>query len=261
VVAAGPAANFLLAIVVFAVLFAAVGRPVATPVVSSVVANSAAATAGLQNGDRISEIAGNKVARFEDIQRIVGQHPNDTLPFVLTRDGTSRTVQVTLGARGEAGHQVGVLGISGAQVISQRLDPLSAVVAGVQQTWEIASQTLVGVGQMIGGTRGTAELGGPLRIAQLSGQAAQLGLVPLVSLIGFLSVSLGLINLFPIPVLDGGHLLFYAVEALRGRPVPPQAQEYGYRAGFAVIMALAVFVTWNDLTQMGIFRWVVHLIG
>jgi regulator of sigma E protease len=114
---------------------------------------------------------------------------------------------------------------------------------------------------MIGGSRGTDELGGPLRIAQLSGQVAQLGIASLISFIGVLSVNLGLINLFPVPVLDGGHLLFYLMEALRGRPLPQRAQEYGFRAGLALLACLFVFATWNDLTHLGLFRWVASLIG
>ena len=114
---------------------------------------------------------------------------------------------------------------------------------------------------MLSGARGTDELGGPLRIAQLSGQVAQLGLASLVSFIAVLSINLGLINLFPIPVLDGGHLLFYLVEALRGRPLPARAQEYGFRAGLAVLACLFIFATWNDLTNIGLFRWVAGLIG
>jgi regulator of sigma E protease len=131
----------------------------------------------------------------------------------------------------------------------------------VTQTWTITSQTFMGVAQMISGTRGTDDLGGPLRIAQLSGQVAQLGIASLISFIGVLSVNLGLINLFPIPVLDGGHLLFYAAEALRGRPLPQRAQEYGFRAGLAFLACLFVFATWNDLTHLGVFRWVAGLIG
>ena len=107
---------------------------------------------------------------------------------------------------------------------------------------------------MISGQRGTEDLGGPLRIAQLSGQVAQLGLASLISFIAVLSVNLGLINLFPIPVLDGGHLLFYLAEAIRGRPIPPRAQEYGFRAGLALLAGLFIFATWNDLTHLGIFH-------
>jgi regulator of sigma E protease len=125
----------------------------------------------------------------------------------------------------------------------------------------VTRETIIGVGQMISGRRGTEDLGGPLRIAQLSGQVAQLGLTSLISFIAVLSVNLGLINLFPIPVLDGGHLLFYLAEAIRGRPLPPRAQEYGFRAGLAFLAGLFVFATWNDLSHLGIFNWVARLMG
>jgi regulator of sigma E protease len=144
-------------------------------------------------------------------------------------------------------------------VTYQHLGPASAIAAGATQTWQITRDTVGGLWQMISGQRGTADLGGPLRIAELSGQVARLGLASLVSFIAVLSVNLGLINLFPIPILDGGHLLFYIVEAIRGRPVPPRAQEYGYRAGFALLAGLFLFATWNDLTQLGIFHWMAGL--
>ena len=262
VVAAGPLANFVLAIVLFAGLFAIAGRPVATPVVSTVLESSPAAVAGLQPGDRITAIDGAKIASFEDIQRIVTREPGATVSVQVARQDGSHVFKLTVGSRaGDGGKPVGMLGITGANVEMRRLDPLRALEAGVAQTWEISAQTLVGIGQMIGGHRGTEDLGGPLRIAQLSGQAASLGLGPLIMLMGVLSVSLGLINLFPVPILDGGHLLFYLAEAVFGRPVPPRAQEYGYRAGFAVIAALFLFVTWNDLAHLGIVRWVAGLFG
>ena len=131
----------------------------------------------------------------------------------------------------------------------------------MEQTVDVTRQTVSGVWQMLSGQRGTDDIGGPLRIAQLSGEVAQLGIASLVSFIAVLSINLGLINLFPIPVLDGGHLLFYAAEALRGRPIPPRAQEYGFRAGFALLVGLFIFATWNDLTHFGLFRWVAGLIG
>ena len=140
-----------------------------------------------------------------------------------------------------------MLGIRGGQVEYQRLTLPEALIGGVTQTWQVTSETVVGVAQMISGRRGTEDLGGPLRIAQLSGQVAQLGLASLISFIAVLSVNLGLINLFPIPVLDGGHLLFYLAEAIRGRPVPPRAQEYGFRAGLALLAGLFILATWNDL--------------
>lgn len=261
VVAAGPIANFLLAAVLFAGLFAFHGRPVndGATTIGTVVEGSAAATAGLLPGDRVLALDNEAVTRFEQIQRHVQPRAGQPIAVRIQRDGAERSLTITPTPRGPDGQ--GVLGIAGGAVSFERLDPLTAVVAGVAHTGDIVVQTLAGLWQMIAGQRGTEELGGPLRIAQLSGQVAELGLVPLISLIAVLSVNLALINLFPIPVLDGGHLMFYAAEAIRGRPVPPRAQEIGFRAGFAVLIALFVFATWNDLTQFGLFRWVAGLAG
>lgn len=261
VIAAGPIANFLLAAVLFAGLFATVGRGVVAPLVGEVLPGSAAASAGLVAGDRIRTIAGSPVERFEDIQRIVAANPGVTLPVTVESGGASRALSVTPEARGPSGHQVGVLGIRGGPVEYQHLAVWEAVPAGIGETWEVTVQTLAGVWSMISQSRGTEDLGGPLRIAQLSGQVAQLGFVSMVSFIALLSVNLGLINLFPIPMLDGGHLVFLAAEAVRGKPLPARAQDYGFRAGLALLVALFVFATFNDLTQIGIFRWVAHLFG
>jgi regulator of sigma E protease len=154
-----------------------------------------------------------------------------------------------------------MIGVRGGVVEYTPVNLPEALWSGVTQTWTVTSDTVVGLSQIISGTRGTDELGGPLRIAQLSGQVAQLGISSLITFIAVLSVNLGLINLFPIPVLDGGHLLFYLAEALRGRPLPQRAQEYGFRAGMALLAGLFVFATWNDLTHLGLFRWVAGLIG
>ncbi len=263
VVAAGPIANFLLAAVLFAALFGTVGRPVSVPVIGEVVAEGAAAKAGLRAGDRVQAIDGVAVSRFEDIQRIVTASPDHELSLRILRDGQEQTLSVTPSSRDAGqGRRVGLLGVRGGGTAEfTRLSPVQAIAAGVVQTWDVTAQTVAGLGQMLSGARTTDELGGPLRIAQLSGQVAQLGLASLVSFIALLSVNLGLINLFPIPILDGGHLLFYFVEAVRGRPLPPRAQEYGYRAGFAVLACLFVFATWNDLTHLGLFRWMTGLIG
>jgi regulator of sigma E protease len=153
------------------------------------------------------------------------------------------------------------LGVRGGAVEYQHVSLPVALWGGVTQTWDITRETFSGLAQMISGSRGTDDLGGPLRIAQLSGQVAKLGIASLVSFIAVLSVNLGLINLLPIPVLDGGHLLFYLAEAVRGRPLPQRALEYGFRAGLAFLACLFVFATWNDLTQLGLFRWVAALIG
>jgi regulator of sigma E protease len=262
VVAAGPIANFLLAAVLFAGLFAVVGRPVAQPVVGEVVANSAAAHAGMLAHDRIVAIDGAPIHTFEDIQKAITPRPGQTMAVEVDRGGATRTLSVTTNARTEAGGaRVGVLGIQGGAIAYQRMSLPAAIAGGVTQTCEVTRETVVGLWQMISGQRGTGDLGGPLRIAQLSGQVAELGLASLVSFIAVLSVNLGLINLFPIPVLDGGHLLFYLVEAIRGRPIPPRAQEYGFRAGLALLACLFVFATWNDLSHLGLVRWVAGLIG
>ena len=261
VVAAGPIANFLLAMVLFAALFATAGRPVTLPVAGEVIADTAAARAGMQADDRIVAIGGAPVATFEDLQHIIAAHPAERLTVTVRRGDATLDLPVLTDQREAGGQKVGMLGIRGGKVEYQRLSLPEALWSGVVQTWQVTAETISGVAQMITGRRGTEDLGGPLRIAQLSGQVAQLGFASLVSFIAVLSVNLGLINLFPIPVLDGGHLLFYAAEAIRGRPIPPRAQEYGFRAGLALLAGLFIFATWNDLTHLGIFNWMARLIG
>ncbi|HEY3846414.1 MAG TPA: RIP metalloprotease RseP [Acetobacteraceae bacterium] len=261
VVSAGPVANFLLAMVLFGALFASMGKPVTMPVVGDVLAGSAADHAGLKANDRIDSIAGQPIRTFEDIQRIITAHPDDTLSLTITRDGVTSTVQAHTEAQVSDGQRIGMLGIRGGTIEYYHIGLGLALWGGVTQTWDVTSETVAGIGQMIAGTRGTEDLGGPLRIAQLSGQVAELGFASLVTFIAVLSVNLGLINLFPIPVLDGGHLLFYLAEAIRGRPLPARAQEYGFRAGLAVLASLFIFATWNDLSNIGLFHWVAHLIG
>ncbi len=262
VVAAGPIANFLLAAVLFTLLFATVGRPIATPVVGDILPGSAAARAGLATGDRVTAIDGAPIKSFEDIQRIVSSRPADHMQMDVTRGDRPLSLPVLTDSR-DAGHGkiIGVLGIRGGNTEYQQLSLPQAIAGGIAQTWDVTAQTIAGVWQMLSGQRGTEDLGGPLRIAQLSGQVAQLGIASLISFIAVLSVNLGLINLFPIPILDGGHLVFYLAEAIRGRPIPPRAQEYGFRAGLALLAALFVFATWNDLTHIGLFRWVAGLMG
>ncbi len=261
VVAAGPVANFVLAAVLFALLFATAGRPLILPEVGEVLKDSAAAAAGLRTGDRILAIDGQQISEFEDIQRIVAARPDAKLTLELSRDGQTRTLTLTTGAREAGGKRIGSLGVTAHATAFHRLPLGQAVVEGVGHTYYVAEQTLAGLWQMVTSGRGTEDLGGPLRIAQLSGEVAQLGFPSLIDFIAVLSINLGLINLFPIPILDGGHLLFYAAEAVRGRPLPARAVEYGFRAGFALLVGLFVFATWNDLSHLGLMRWVAHLIG
>ncbi len=265
VVAAGPLANFLLAAVLFAGLYATLGKPVAPErtdppaVIGEVVANSAAYKAGLKVGDRILSIEGKPIERFSELQAAVSTAPGQTLAMRVLRGNSEISATATVEARGTTG----ILGVRSAAPppVFEPVGLGASLVGGVVRTWDVSAQTLAGLWQMITAQRGTEELGGPLRIAQLSGQVAQLGVASLVSFIAVLSVNLALINLFPIPILDGGHLLFYLAEAIRGKPLPPRAQEYGMRAGLAVILALFVFATWNDLGHLGLFRWVAGLVG
>jgi regulator of sigma E protease len=224
-----------------------------------VIAGSAAQAAGMQQGDRIETINDRKINDFEDIVRVVSTHPGVMLRLGILRDGKEQAISVAPTAHDDGGGgKIGVLGIAGAL---RPVGPAGAVMDGIGHTYDVAAQTLAGVWEILTGQRGTAGLGGPMRIAALSGQVAQHGFGSLVSFIALLSVNLGLINLFPIPILDGGHLLFYAAEAIRGRPLPPRALDYGFRAGLALIACIFLFVTWNDLTSFGLFRWVAGLIG
>ncbi|HEY9552031.1 RIP metalloprotease RseP [Allosphingosinicella sp.] len=255
IVAAGPIANFIFAIVVLAGLFSIVGQPFTPAVIGEVIEGSAADAAGFQPGDEVIAVDGRAVARFEELQRIVVLRPEETINFTVLRDGAEIRLQATL-ARvvrtnhlGEE-HEVGQLGISRSGTGFIRHDPLTSVWQAARETFSIIDQTFTALGQIVRGERGTDELGGPIRIADMSGQAAEMGIATLIYFAAVLSINLGLINLFPVPMLDGGHLLFYAIEAVRGRPLGERAQEYGFRIGLALVLTLMVFVTWNDLLRI-----------
>ena len=256
IVAGGPIANFVFAIIVLALLFMTYGQPFTPAEVGQVLPGSAAEAGGMLAGDTVVSIDGRPIDRFEDVQQVVRLNPAVPMVMVVTRNGEPVTLNVTPSRVEEKDrlgrHQIGQLGIRGGKAKYVRRNPVSAVVHAVGETWNLSATTLGGVWQMVIGTRTTDELGGPLRIAQLSGEVAQGGIVPLLWFMAVLSVNLGLINLFPVPVLDGGHLLFYAAEAIRGKPLGQRTQEYGFRLGLALVLTLMVFATWNDLVHTGI---------
>ena len=265
VVVAGPLANFLFAIVIFAAMFMFTREPYTPPVISYVVPESAAAEAGFQIDDRITIINDQPIQRFEEIQRLVRIGLDRPLVVVVERGAGTTTLMVTpklveLTDNFGNVHRIGQLGIavSGQELI--RHGPLTAIWRAVEQTAFVTTATLEAVGQMIAGTRPATELRGPVGIIQMSGQVAQYGLVAIVQFMAFLSISLGLINLFPVPMLDGGHLLFYAVEAVRGKPLGERYQEFGFRIGLALVVMLMLFATWNDLVNhLQIFSFVFDL--
>jgi len=263
VIAAGPIANFLLAAVLFIGLFGFVGRvvPLSTPLVSEVSGGGAAASAGMRIGDRIDAIGGVPTPTVTDVIRIVSASPDKALALTVHRGTADVALTATPMSEGDGAKRVGKLGISLSASRIERVSWASAVPDGLARTWNVTTGTLDGVWQVITGRVSVRELGGPVRIAQLSGQFAAEGIVSLIGLIALLSVNLGLMNLFPIPVLDGGHLLFFLAEAIRGRPLPARALDYSLRAGVAAIAALFVVITVNDLSRMGLFHWVAGLVG
>lgn len=265
IVAAGPIANFILAIAIFAGVFAFYGKQIASPRVDTVQPNSAAAAAGLQPGDLVLDIDGTRIESFSDMQRIVGISAGRTLAIKVERGSQEVTLQATPQLQemkdnfGNV-HQVGVLGIgrsmSAADIRTERASIGKAIVMGAEECWFIVDRTasyLVGV---IMQREKADQLGGPARIAQFAGQVWQAGysngggfgaaIIGLLSFTAMLSVSIGLLNLFPVPLLDGGHLLFYAIEAIRGRPLSEQVQEMGFRIGLALVLMLMIFATYND---------------
>ena len=259
IVAAGPIANFILAIVIFTGLFTFYGKPSTSARVDKVEANSAAATAGFQVGDIVTSIDGSKIESFTDMQRIVGVRAGEKLTFTVKRGDTTLQLQGTPQLRevkdpfGNV-HRLGVLGITrqtaAGDVVTERVDPATALWLGVKETWFVIDRTFAYIGGVFTGREAADQVGGPLRIAQISGQVATIGLAALVHLAAVLSISIGLLNLFPVPLLDGGHLLFYAVEAVRGRPLSDRAQEMGFRIGLGLVLMLMVFATYNDILHL-----------
>ncbi|CAA7617047.1 RIP metalloprotease RseP [Magnetospirillum sp. SS-4] len=266
VVFAGPAANFIFAILGLAGLFLVLGQAVTEPVVGAVQAGSAAEAAGLRAGDRINAINGTPVDRFQDIQRIVRIEIERPLDLSVQRGTETLAIEArpkVVQRKGVFGdmEKVPVLGIAADSARTTLIShtPGSALAEALRETEGMVRSTFIGIGQMINGTRDSDELGGPIRIAKGAGEAAQLGLSSVVFYTILLSLNLGLINLFPIPVLDGGHLVFYAIEAILGRPLGERAQEYGFRVGLFLVLALMVFATRNDIVALPIWQVVKQL--
>jgi regulator of sigma E protease len=257
VVVAGPLANFILSIVIFAGIFMSFGRQVIPARVDAVQPDSAAAAAGLKPGDLIVAIDGRPIDGFSEMQRIVAGSSGHTLTLTIDRGGAREEVKATPTTRGYCSAVLGISKLPSDDVKLKRENPASALALGVDETYFVVERSLCFVAGVIVGRESANQLGGPIRIAEVAGDAWKSGLdsggigtaiASLLYLTGFLSASIGLLNLFPIPLLDGGHLLFYAIEALRGRPLSERAQEVGFRIGLAIVVMLMIFAAYNDIS-------------
>jgi regulator of sigma E protease len=259
IVAAGPFANFIFAILIFTAVFSIFGERITAAKVDAINTDSAAERAGFQPGDVIKSIDGTTITNFSDMQRIVATSPDRELHFVVDRDGkpvdlTATPERKEITDRFGNTFKIGLLGIqrsaSPDDWTLKRHDPATAFVMGVKECYFVVSRSLGYLYDVIKGREDADQLGGPLRIAQVSGQVATAGFLALLNLAAIISVSIGLINLFPIPMLDGGHLLFYGIEAVRGKPLSETTQEIGFRIGLALVLMLMIFATWNDLIHL-----------
>jgi regulator of sigma E protease len=250
VVVAGPVANFILAIVIFAVMFATFGRPVSEPLVVNVVPQGAAQIAGFEAGDVVTAMDGRPITRFQELQAYVQPRHGQTIQMEVRRD--DRLVQLTVTPNSVerelfgSTQVIGVIGIRGPVGELERQGPIHSIWLGVTSTYGVIETTLGYLGDVVTGNASTDQLSGPIGIAVVTSEVARVSVVGLINLAAVISVALGLFNLFPIPLLDGGHLLFYAAEALRGRPLSVRAQEFGMRLGMLMVVAIFVLATFND---------------
>ncbi|MBO9711921.1 RIP metalloprotease [Sphingomonas sp.] len=266
IVAAGPVTNFLVAILILAGFAFAYGINGTPSMVGKIEPGSGAAAAGLKPGDQITALGGRGVETYGDMVRFTQLRPGETVTVDLVRGGAPMQLQATIGTRVERDnfgnvYKIGQLGIHASRPVLRQVSLIEAPLVGLRQTGEIVRMTIDGLGQILTGRRSVSELGGPLKIAQVSGQSLAMGPEQFVFLIALISINLGFINLLPVPVLDGGHLLFYAIEAVRRRPVEPQVMEWAFRGGLAAILALMLFVTLNDLGAFGVWKNLAGLIG
>ncbi len=251
IVAAGPLANFVLAILIFSGLFLVHGKIDSAPVAGAVVAGSAAEAADIRAGDLIVSIDGKRIETFVDIMRAVSDRGGQPTAVRLERDGVLHDLTVTPRlAQVDKRPGIPPRGFLGLHRHMVSLSPLEAIGAGLSETWFVVSQSGAYLGGLVTGRESFDQLGGPIRVAEISGKVAEVGFAALINLTAILSVSIGLFNLLPVPLLDGGHLVFYAVEAIRGRPLSERAQDIGFRIGLALVLALMVVSTWNDIVHL-----------
>ncbi len=267
IVFAGPGINFIYAILVMAVLFCVQGRPYTPPVIGGIVENSAAAQGGFEPGDRILSVNGESIARFEDLKRLVTVNLDSPIDFKIQRKDKEIHLNIKpevleeKDARGFT-QRIGRLGVFSAGKIAVEEQGIGqALLASVEETWSITTSTLHAMGQIIAGDRSTKELGGVIRIGAYAKDFSDRGIAALIMFSAIISINLGLINLFPIPLLDGGHIVFFLYEAVARRKLPEKVQRAAYGLGYAFIILLMLYATWNDLVQLKVIDYLVKLVS
>ena len=266
IVLAGPLVNLGLAALILTGFVMAYGENVTPPRIAAVMPGSAAAAAGLREGDSIVAIDGATIDRFDELSQAVLPYPGQAVALTVRRSGETMTVPLTIGTRVEKDrfgteYRLGQIGVRSVAPVARDVSVIEAPVIAVKQTGSLISMMVEGLGQIITGRRSVSELGGPLKMAQLSGEQAARGPADLILFIALISINLGFINLLPIPMLDGGHLLFYGIEAIQRKPVSARVQEFALRSGVALLLGVMVLVTINDLSSFGIWRGLSRLIG
>ena len=267
VAAAGPLANYIFAVVLLFALYVVIGQRYLSTEISQVIPETPAAHAGLMKGDVVRQIQGQPINSFKELEDIISSSPGEKLTLEFDRAGQSHHIEVTpaqneIKDRFGRVRYVGSLGVARAVTPSfKELSLSEAIVASLVDTYHLSAGMLHGIWQIIIGERSSEELGGVLRIAKISGEVAQSGLANLLWLMAFLSINLGLINLFPIPMLDGGHIVLHLVEVVTGKPVNEKAQEFAFKIGFSIVVAVMVLAMWNDLMHLGVVKWFLGLWG
>lgn len=258
IVAAGPLTNFAVAIAILSAFIYAYGKPDIPPVIAALVENGAAAEAGIEPGDRIVSVNGDPIESFDELAGRIAPFPGERLSLEIERGGERLTYDFTIPTvieRDRFGntYKVGQIGIASGSGRLVPVGPAEAVALGVRETGQIVNMMVTGIWQIITGRRSVAELGGPVRMAKFSGEQLSLGWLPFIRFVAMVSINLGFINLLPIPALDGGHLAFYAAEAVRRKPAGARSQEWAFRTGLAFVLALMLFVTINDVASLSLF--------
>ena len=258
IVLAGPVTNLLVAIAIFAGFNLTYGKLDAPPVVAAFAQGSAAQAAGIKVGDRILAIDGDKVAQFAQVREKVVAYPDHVVRILVQRAEAQVTIPVRIAAHVETDQfgnhgRIGLLGIAAIRPKIVAVGPVEAVTIAGGQSATVLRMMVTGIVQIVGGERSVKELGGPIKIAQYSGQQLSLGMPAFISFAALISINLAFINLLPIPTLDGGHLALYAAEAIRRKPVGQRSQEWAFRTGLALVLALMLFVTFNDLVSLRLF--------